>query len=147
ITEPGADPEPDSFAKPVLRPVGLTARAAARGATSFVGTLANAPAAAYNTAADLYDAARAPSVSELVTGKRPGFRFADQTRFADWASDKAGLPAPANALERGAGDVASAMTGQGAVARLASFVRGSARPVVSAVAERLAAGPGTQVAA
>lgn len=122
----------------VGRQVGLTARAAARGATAVPAVLANAPAGAYNAAADFY---------ERITGRPRGFRFPDQSRLADWVSDKVALPAPANALERVVGDAASGMAGQGALLRLASFVRGSASPTAAAVGESLSAGPGTQLVA
>lgn len=120
------------------RQVGLTLRAGARSVAALPGMVANVPAAGYNALADLYG---------WATGAPRGYRFPDQTQAADVLADKLGLPAPANASERVAGDVASAMGGSGAVVRLGNFLTRSAQPVVSRVGQVFSAGPGTQVAA
>lgn len=136
-----------SFTDSLKRQAGLTVRAAARGAAALPGMVANIPAAIYNTGADIYDWARSPDVGELVTGKQKGFRFRDQTQAADALVDTLGLPSPQNAQERISGDVASAMAGQGVLAKLGGWMTNAAGQVVRRVGDVLKTDPGIQITA
>jgi hypothetical protein len=61
--------------------------------------------------------------------------------------DTLGLPAPGNATERVAGDVAGAMAGQGGMIKLGDLLARSAGPVMTRIGNAFRSDPGTQVAA
>lgn len=69
------------------------------------------------------------------------------TQAVDQLLDTLGLPKPENPTERIAGDVASAMAGQGAFVKAGGVLAKAAEPVVSRVGQVLSSSPGLQTAA
>lgn len=120
-----------------LRQVGLTARAGAEGLAGLADIVAAPVAGVYNTVADLFKPA--PTLSGQVTGEPKGFRFKEQPTVQGVRSvlSMLGVPEPGNSTERVVGDIAGAMTGQGAIVRGAQFGSGK-------VAELLASRPALQ---
>lgn len=127
--EPQAPAEPDS----VGRQVGLTARYGAKALATIPAMMADAVTGPVNALAD------------ALAGKGRGYRFKQQMPELDRMLTSLGLPEPRNATERVVGDATTAMAGAGGTAKLADYVSRRAAPVVSAVAERLAAAPGMQI--
>ncbi|MDP9895388.1 hypothetical protein J2W32_004486 [Variovorax boronicumulans] len=132
---PGNEP---SLMSEVGRQVGLTARAAVKGALSIPAIASDAVTGVINTG---LDAAR---------GEGNGFRFQRVGAAADNLMSGAGLPEPKDATERVVQDVASGMlgaaTGAGAGQLAAQAARSAGAPVAAAVGEGLAAAPGMQIA-
>lgn len=113
------------------RQIGLTARAGINGLTALPSMLWNGPVDVINQ----YAGTNIPR--------------------SDWsgAMDAVGLPKPANATERVAGDVASAMAGTGGAMKLGQTLMKSAEPVIQAVTptiqrlgSMLSSAPGAQIA-
>lgn len=129
-----------------VRAIERTGRAGLKGLYAMPGMIANVPAQLYNKVADFYDNMRAPRLQELVAGKQPGFRFADQTRFGEFLADRLGLAKPENAGERIAEDVAGGMVGAGGVVKAGEVASRSGNALVKRVGEVLKSSPGTQVA-
>jgi hypothetical protein len=131
--------EPRSVPKEVVRQGGLTVRNAARGMYALPGIVANVPAILANQALGLY---------EKVAGKEKGFRFPDQTGFADYLADRTGLPQAENATERVVGDVTAGMAGAGSMVKAGTDLatKASSR-VVQRIGDVLRTAPGAQVTA
>lgn len=143
--EEAQQPERRGMLDELGRQVGLTARAGISGVAAIPAMLSDALIAGpANAAMDLYDDARAPNITELITGKQKGFRF---KRASDALSDTmtaAGLPAPENATERVVQDVAGAMSGTGATVAAGKALAQGGGAVAKGVGDLLAAGPGLQ---
>ncbi len=138
-------PEDTSFIGGLAHQAGLAARLGVNAIAAAPAMLSDAVTGPINAALDLYDDARSPSLSEVVTGKQKGFRFQRAGAALNNVMDAVGVSQPQNAAERVVQDVGpavgSAVGGIGAGKLLAS----SASPVVSAVGDMLAAGPGLQM--
>lgn len=125
--------------------VGLTARAAVQGVAALPGAVADAATGLVNAGLDAYTDARAPTVSELVTGqKEKGFRFQKVASALGNIMDQTGVAQPENATERVVQDAATgaatALTGVGAGQAVAQ----AAGPISKAVGNALAAAPTAQ---
>ena len=136
-----------TIAEQIARGLGRTARAAIRAGTDVVGTVANAPAAAFNLAAEAYDKVRSPTMGELVTGKQPGFRFPDQTKFGERLADFFGLPKAESASERIAEDVAAGMGTAGGMVKAGDVMGRAGNALVKRVGEVLATNRRSQIVA
>ncbi len=136
-----AAPVERSLPEKLGRQVGLTVRAGIQGVTAIPATLANAPAALYNKLADFFSPQPASGQPE-----DRGFRFPEQQTAIGSLLTKLGLPAPENATERVAGDVAGAMAGAGGMVKAGEGLAKAASPIVQRVGQVLASSPGTQIA-
>jgi hypothetical protein len=99
-----------------------------------------------NAGLDAYTDARAPTVSELVTGqKEKGFRFEKVSSALGNIMDQTGVAQPENATERVVQDAATgaatALTGAGVAQTVAKAASG---PITKALSSALAAAPGMQ---
>ncbi len=133
------------FIRGVPRQVGLFARSAAQAVGSLPGLIVDPITGAMNAAADLYDEKRAPTMSELVTGKQRGARIPTLRAGMDAALNDLGLPKPANADERTVGTAVETGLGAATMVKAAQkageVVSGGAKKVL----ETMAANPITQV--
>lgn len=132
-----ATPAPQSrgFAQEAGRQLGLTARAGIQGLAALPAMAADVLGGAANAGLD------------LVRGEGNGFRFPKQAEALNSALTQAGLPQPETAVERVAGDAASAVAGGGGTVALGRQIAKSASSGVSrAVGGMLAAEPGLQTA-
>lgn len=116
-----------STAEQLARQVALTGRAAVQG----VGNILALPGTIYDAAADAVGAG--------------GVRFRTAESIGNWLT-KAGVPAPENASERVAQDVAGAMAGQGGMMKIGDFMARSAGPVISRIGDLFRTAPVSQVA-
>ncbi|MBX9848923.1 MAG: hypothetical protein K2X64_06485, partial [Rhodocyclaceae bacterium] len=129
------------------RQVGLTARGAVNGLASLPAMAADALITApLNAGLALYDDLRAPTLSELVSGKKPGFRFPRQAAAIDKGMTQAGLPEPENAQERVVQDIVSGMAGTGGTIKAGQALANSGGALAKGIGETLAAGPKLQIA-
>jgi hypothetical protein len=142
-TEPVASPAPGgqpaapkrSVGQELGRQAGLTARAAINGVASLPALAADAVGGVANAGLD------------LVRGEGNGFRFPKQAEALNNALTQAGLPQPETAVERVAGDAASAIAGAGGTVALGRRLADTAASgVTRAVGQTLAVDPGLQVA-
>ena len=126
---------------------GLAGRAAVNAVTGLPAMVADGlivgPA---NLALSAYDKYRAPTASELVTGKQDGFRFKPQSQAVNNFMDAAGVAKPENATERVVQDVTTAMGGAGATMALGKALAASGGPLSRAAGKMLTEGPYTQLA-
>lgn len=111
----------------LARQGGLSARALVEGVAALPAMVANVPAMAYNTGAD------------LIQGEGQGFRFPEQNQAVSQALTSLGVPQPETPTERVVQDASRTLAGAGSVAGAASRLPG-------ALAGTLAANPGTQAA-
>lgn len=131
---PAAAPQ-RSVAQELGRQAGLTARAAINGVASLPALAADAVGGVANAGLD------------LVRGEGNGFRFPKQAEALNNALTQAGLPQPETAVERVAGDAASAIAGAGGTVALGRRLTDTAASgVARAVGRTLAVDPGLQVA-
>lgn len=149
-TEAPAPVEPPKPDRSVLgelgHQVGLTARAAVQGAAALPGMVSDAATGLVNAGLDAYTDARAPTMSELVTGqKEKGFRFEKVSSALGNIMDQTGVAKPENATERVVQDAATgaatALTGVGAGQAVAQVASG---PITKALGSMMAAAPGMQ---
>lgn len=130
-----APPEPSTMDR-AGRVAGLGARAVVRGATAIPGLMADAASEAVNLGIE--------GANKL--GANIDYRMQKPTTVLDRAMTDAGVSAPANAAERTATDVASAMVGAALPAKIADWVAGVAQsPFAKQIAETLAKNLGLQV--
>jgi hypothetical protein len=150
VVAPAPAAEPPKPERSVLgeigHQVGLTARAAVQGAAALPGMVSDAATGVVNAGLDAYTDARAPTVSELVTGqKEKGFRFEKVSSALGNIMDQTGVAKPENATERVVQDAATgaatALTGVGAGQAIANVAAG---PITKALGSALAAAPGMQ---
>lgn len=149
VIAPAPPPRPASADRSLMGEVGhqlgLTARAAVQGVAALPGMVSDAATGVVNAGLDAYDAVRPSTMSELVTGKEPGFRFQKVSSALGNIMDQAGVSKPENATERVVQDmttgVGSAATGIGAGQVMAK----AAGPISKALGTMLAAAPGTQL--
>ncbi|MGJ7529180.1 hypothetical protein [Variovorax sp. GB1P17] len=126
--------------------VGVGVRGLVEGVASLPGLVTdNLIAKPVNAALDLYDEKRTPAMSELVTGKQPGFRLQPLEQAAGNLLTGAGVGHAENGWERVAQDASrgasAALTGVGAGNVLAQ----AAGPITRALGAGLSAAPGIQV--
>lgn len=135
---PAATPAPPAEDQTVFgelgRQVGLTARAAVKGALALPGMVSDAVTGPINAGLD------------AVAGEGVGPRFQKVSSAADNLLTGAGLPEPRNATERVVQDIAGGLTGTGATIAAGNALAKAAGPVTAAVGELLAAAPATQLA-
>lgn len=131
---PAAAPQ-RSLGQEAGRQLGLTARAGIQGLAALPAMAADVVGGAANAGLD------------LVRGEGNGFRFPKQAEALSSALTQAGLPQPETAVERVAGDAASAIAGAGGTVALgANLARNAASSVGQAVGRGLAVEPGLQAA-
>lgn len=147
---PAAAVEPPKPERSVLgeigHQVGLAGRAVVQGAAALPGMVSDAATGVVNAGLDAYTDARAPTVSELVTGqKEKGFRFEKVSSALGNIMDQTGVAKPENATERVVQDAATgaatALTGAGVAQTVAKAAAG---PITKALSSALAAAPGMQ---
>lgn len=130
------DGEPRGAGAELARQAGLTGRAAVKGVLALPGMVSDAAGGLLNTGLD------------AVLGKGNGWRKQSTSAALDNLMTLAGVPAPESATERVVQDAAGGMSGAGASAKAAQLVANAAEraaaPVVQAVANKFAAGPGMQ---
>lgn len=130
-----SEPSQRSLTQQLGRQVGLTARAAVNGVASLPAMAADVVGGAANAGLD------------LVRGEGNGFRFPKQAEALNSALTQAGLPQPETAVERVAGDAASAIAGAGGTVALgANLAKNAASGITQAVGKGLAIEPGLQAA-
>ncbi len=144
---PAPPPPERSMAESLARGVGIGARGLLQGAASLPGLVTdNLIVKPVNAALDLYDEKRAPTTSELVTGKQPGFRLQPLEQATGNVLTAAGVPQAENGWERVAQDInrgaGSAVAGLATGATLAQ----AASPVVAGVGQALQVAPRMQIA-
>lgn len=126
--------EQRSTIQEIGRQLGLTLRAGAQGAVTLPAMLSDAVTGVLNEGLD------------AALGEGQGFRFQKAQAALGKVMSAAGVPEPEGATERVVQDVGSAMTGAGTFVKGGQVAAESARPLVAAVGEKFAAGPGLQVA-
>jgi hypothetical protein len=144
--QPDAAPAPSLLSRisDVGRQLGLTARAAVNGVAALPAMAADAVTGPINAALDYYDDHRAPTASELVTGKQKGYRFKQQAPLLDHFLTEMGLPEPQNATERVVQGMSSGVAGAATGAGLGGVLAKASNPVVQSVGDAMAAGRGLQ---
>jgi hypothetical protein len=128
----------------------LTGRAAVTGLTGLPAMLGDALNSGVNLGIRgvnaVHDAVTAPSMSEIVTGRKPWIpELQMPSKVIQQGMDAAGVPQPQNATERVVQDVAGAMAGV-----VPSYGAGTAlvkatSPVVATVGRTLTQTPGMQI--
>ena len=145
----------------LTRQIGLTARAGVTGVTGLPTMLGDALNTGLNygirAVNSAHDAVVPPTVSELVTGRKPWIpELQMPSQTVQQGMNAIGLPQPQNATERVVQDVASSMAGVSpgvgvgrALARAtvpaAVGIGSASAPVVNAVGRGLSSLPGMQV--
>lgn len=133
------------------RQVGLTARAGVTGITGLPAMIGDALNSGVNYGIRginaIHDAVTAPSMSELVSGRKPWIpELQMPSQVIQQGMNAAGVPQPENARERVVQDVAGAMAGVVPSVGIGNAMSRAASPVVSTVGRGLAAMPGMQIA-
>lgn len=119
------------------RQVALTGRAAVQGVTAIPEMLTRGALSLYDMGA---------GAIESATGI-PQTRYGQQQLSVSDALTRAGVPAPQNATERVAGDVAGAMAGQGGMVSLANVAaKGVGPELAQRIANVMKPQPGLQIA-
>lgn len=129
----------------IPRQVGLTARYGIEGLGNTLDAGAEPIRALLNMGASAIQPA--PSLSDLVAGKKP-YRFESSVgQLATKLSDAVGLPSPKNADERVVGDATRMLAGSAGLAGAAAKTAATQAPgVFQNVLQMLAAKPGAQAA-
>lgn len=100
-----AQPEQTFFQKVAAqtkRQAGLGGRMLAEGIVDTVAPFADAVASVGNLGLAAYDKLRPPSMSELITGKQPSFRFPEQSQAFSQQLTALGVPEPGSGVEQAA---------------------------------------------
>lgn len=149
-------PAPAASVAPTLfdetaRQVGLTGRAAVTGLTALPAMLGDALNTGINYGIRginaVHDALTSPSLSELVTGRKPWIpELQMPSQVIQEGMNAAGVPQPQNATERVVQDVAGSMAGVAPSVGLGNALARAASPAAAAVGRGLAAMPGMQIA-
>lgn len=146
-----AEPQP-SLADRAARVAGLGGRALISGVSAIPTLMADAAAGAVNLGIEgvnkIADAVTPNGMGDLVTGKKPliDYRMQAPSAVLNRTMTAAGLPEPANAVERFATNVSGSMAGAAAPAAVASGVAPYVvDPAKRAIAELLGKNMGLQV--
>jgi len=126
---------PEDYLGDATNVAGRTARILTQGAMAIPGMLANVPALAYNSGAD------------LIQGDNQGFRFPDQNIAVSQALDKLGVPKPQGTGQKIADNIAEAVSGVSTTSGLGNIAKDSKYipKTIQQLAAFLAEKPGTQV--
>lgn len=140
---PAQGEKPRTFTGEIVRQVGLTGRYAMEGVPQILDFVASPIKAGTDYVANKL---RAPTMSELVTGKDMSAASPTLSEMGSQLADKLGLPKPETAQERVVADVTrtgfGAAGGAGAAGALS---RVAVNPVAQKTLTSLAANPGAQV--
>jgi hypothetical protein len=136
----GAQPNP----QPAPAATDGMGRAAGLGARSIVKGVAGIPTLMADAASEVVNAGIGGA---NALGAGIDYRMQRPSAVLDRTLTDAGLPEPANATERVGSDVVSAVSGQGAFAKMADALKGAASPIMQRIAGALGSNQGTQLAA
>lgn len=160
VAEPVAAPEPAWKADPVVkeapsmldkvgRQVGLTGRALVSGAATLPAMGADVIGHILNLGIDAYNNSQKPSMSDLVTGKKPTLipRFEPQGQVLEKGLSAAGLPEPETPTENIVYRTNQALAGQGGAIQAGKALASAANPVTAGVGTVLSANAAPQLQA
>ena len=114
--------------------IGLAGRNLVQGALSLPASIADVPAFAYNTAAN------------MVEGKDKGYRVPEQNQALAKVLTRMGVPEPQNTTENVVGGIEQGIGGAGSGLGIGNALSSAAEPVTAAVGQALTASPGRALA-